>query len=259
MITHLIDALSHPAAYPHATGTIDVVETHISWIFLTGSLAYKIKKPLELGFLDFSTIEKRHHFCCEELRRNQKLCPEIYLSVVPVVQTEEAIMVDGEGEIIDYAVKMVQFERTMEPGLNALERSGKRNALYTENFNLQTYRRLLDIATLCIGAELSVIVDATFLNNNNRKVFMALAKELKVPFRILHFCATDELLEERVQKRALNDNDASDANSAVLAKQLEQRDELTAEECGVTLAINTEHRVDAAAIALLLQSIALLE
>ncbi len=110
----LVDALIHPEAYLHATGTIEVVETHISWIFLTESVAYKIKKPLNLGFLDFSTLEKRHHYCNEELRLNQRLCPEIYLSVVPVVRAGDTFFVDAEGEIVDYAVKMVRFDRTME-------------------------------------------------------------------------------------------------------------------------------------------------
>ena len=513
-MTYLVEALSHPEAYPHATGTIDVVETHISWIFLTESLAYKIKKPLNLGFLDFSTIEKRRHYCYEELRRNQRLCPEIYLSVVPVVQNGEAILVDAKGEIIDYAIKMVQFDRTMEldrmlshkllkeehidhlaimiarfhasqppvpaessfghpdhviepmlhnftsiekiisgnneidqlaqlktvtlqkhqqlyslllqrkrngfirqchgdmhtgnmvlwkkrififdciefneslsnidvisdlaflfmdlehggapelawrllnnylaetgdysalpllsfyalyramvrakvtairyeqtvdsaktqaileehrsylaraldyslskkpmliitfgvsgsgktlvsgkiaqalrcihlrsdierkrlAGLKSLERSSERNALYTENFNLQTYHRLLDLATILINAELSVIVDATFLKSSNRKLFMELARELKVSFKILHFCAPDELLMERVRNRFLMGNDASDANTEVLEKQLEEQDALTAEECAVTLTINTEQDVDAAAVASLLLS-----
>jgi hypothetical protein len=110
----LREALSHPEAYPHTTGSIEVIETHISWIFLTESFAYKVKKPVDLGFLDFSSIEKRHKYCQEELRLNQRLCPEIYLDVVPVVMKENALFVDAEGEIIDYAVKMVRFDRTME-------------------------------------------------------------------------------------------------------------------------------------------------
>ena len=110
----LVEALSHPEAYSHATGTIEVVETHISWIFLTESLAYKIKKPVNLGFLDFSTLEKRHYYCNEELRLNRRLCPDLYLSVVPIVRSGATFRVDTEGEIVDYAVTMVRFDRTME-------------------------------------------------------------------------------------------------------------------------------------------------
>jgi len=111
----LAESLSHREAYLHSTGTIEVVETHISWIFLTEPYAYKVKKTLDLGFVDFSTLEKRRHFCHEELRLNRRLCPEIYLSVVPVVQSGNSFFVEGSsGDIVDYAVKMVRFERTME-------------------------------------------------------------------------------------------------------------------------------------------------
>ncbi len=111
----LTDALSRPEAYPHATGKIEVVETHISWIFLSGRYAYKVKKPVNLGFLDFSTLAKRHHYCNEELRLNQRLCPDIYLSVVPIVKSGSHFLIDvKEGDIIEYAVKMLRFDRTME-------------------------------------------------------------------------------------------------------------------------------------------------
>jgi aminoglycoside phosphotransferase family enzyme len=83
----LLDA----AAYPHEVGEIELVETHISWVILTGRYAYKIKKPVELGFLDFSTLEARRHFCEEELRVNRRTAPDLYLDVVPVgspVRTE---------------------------------------------------------------------------------------------------------------------------------------------------------------------------
>jgi len=111
----LAESLSHREAYLHSTGTIEVVETHISWIFLTEPYAYKVKKTLDLGFVDFSTLEKRRHFCHEELRLNRRLCPEIYLSVVPVVQSGNSFFVESSsGDIVDYAVKMVRFERTME-------------------------------------------------------------------------------------------------------------------------------------------------
>ncbi|MCX6179407.1 MAG: AAA family ATPase [Chlorobiales bacterium] len=123
-------ALSHPEAYPHSTGTIEVVETHISWIFLTESYAYKVKKPLNLGFLDFSTLEKRQYYCHEELRLNRRLCPEIYLSIVPVVKSANSFCFESDGEIIDYAVKMVRFDRTME--LDRLLSSGKLSIMHID-------------------------------------------------------------------------------------------------------------------------------
>ncbi len=510
----LIEALSRPEAYPHPTGAIKVVETHISWIFLTDSLAYKLKKPLDLGFLDFSTLEKRLHCCNEELRLNQRLCREIYLSVVPIVRSANTFLVDARGEVVDYAVKMVRFERKMEldrmlakkqlneehidqlstmiarfhaslpaapaesgfghpenlikpilhnftsmepiaavahevgqleflrawcirehqrltplflerkhggfirqchgdmhtgnmvwwkgrififdciefneslsiidvisdlaflfmdlehggepglawrllnnyltesgdygalplfrfytlyramvrakvtairygqtserheaqkileehrsylqlatsfthstkplliltfgvsgsgktffsshiaqrveavhlrsdierkrlAGLNALERSEEKGALYSEEISLKTHQRLLFLASLCLGEGMAVIVDATFLKQSNRKLFMDLAAARRVPCRILRFYTSEERLFERVRQRSLAGNDASDADTAVLAAQLEQIEHLSAEEETIAIAVNTEERIDEAAIAALLQS-----
>ena len=101
----LIAALSNPAAYG-GVDSVRVVETHISWVFLTGELAYKVKKPIRLPFLDFTTIEARHHFCDEELRLNRRLAPEIYLDVVPIGGTVEAPRI-GAMPAIEYAVETV--------------------------------------------------------------------------------------------------------------------------------------------------------
>ncbi|MFZ4525600.1 MAG: AAA family ATPase [Chlorobium sp.] len=511
----LVEALNRPAAYPHPAGAIEVVETHISWIFLTGSLAYKIKKPLNLGFLDFSTLEKRHHYCNEELRLNRRLCPEIYLSVVPVVCAGDTFFVDAEGVIVDYAVKMVRFDRTMEldrmlsqqlltekhidhlasmiarfhtslppvpaesgyghpdnlvkpmlhnftamesiasnqreierleelkawtmqehqrlyplllqrkssgfirqchgdmhtgnmvlwqnriflfdciefnehlsnidvisdlaflfmdldhggesrlawrllnnylietgdysalslllfyslyramvrakvtairsaqtsvqshaqqileehrsyillaqnysspkkplliltmgvsgsgkttvssdiarslpcihirsdierkrlAGLKPLEGSKPNTPIYTDEMSRHTYHKLLEVAKLCLEARISVIVDATFLKAEKRKLFIELAESLNTPCRILRFFAPEKLLMERVQQRFLRGNDASEADTNVLASQLEKEEALSAEENVITLEINTEQPVDAAAIAVLLQSV----
>ncbi|MFI3185543.1 MAG: AAA family ATPase [Methylococcaceae bacterium] len=86
-----------------------LVETHISWVLLTGQFAYKIKKPVNFGFLDFSTLEKRHFYCNEELRLNQRLTPDLYLAVIPITGTPDAPKLGGEGVAIEYAVKMIQF------------------------------------------------------------------------------------------------------------------------------------------------------
>jgi aminoglycoside phosphotransferase family enzyme/predicted kinase len=511
----LAEALSRPEAYPHATGNIEVVETHISWIFLTDSWAYKIKKTLNLGFLDFSTLQKRHHYCNEELRLNRRLCPELYLAVVPVVCSANTFLMDAEGEIVDYAVKMVRFERTkeldrmlsgkflkeehidtlsgmianfhtslpatpvesgfghpdnlikpilhnftsMEPiatsedeikrleflkawsirehqrlyplflqrksggfvrqchgdmhtgnmvlwkerififdciefnenlsiidvisdlaflfmdlehggesglawrllnnyltntgdygalpllrfysvyramvrakvtairyaqttgqdlaqktleehrsyielaldytrnkkalliltfgvsgsgktfvsrniaqktggihlrsdierkrlaGLGPLERSERNGALYTEEISRQTYRRLLDLAALCLSEGITAIVDATFLQRCHRKLFMELAEEQQVPCRILRFSASEKVLKERVRKRYLTGNDASEADIAVLASQLEKLEPLAAGEEVFSMDINTEGEIDEAAIASWLQPV----
>jgi hypothetical protein len=108
----LIQALLDPACYKHATQNIHVVETHISWVLLTGPYAYKIKKPVDLGFLDFSTLEQRHFYCEEELRLNRRLAETLYLGVIPITGSPAAPTLSGSGAAIEYAVKMTQFSET---------------------------------------------------------------------------------------------------------------------------------------------------
>ena len=110
----LIQSLCDPAVYTHPTEDIRVVETHISWLILTGPYAYKIKKPVSLGFADFSTLAKRKRFCAEELRLNQRLSPDLYIGVVPISGSEVRPRLDDDGEVIEYAVKMIQFETGSE-------------------------------------------------------------------------------------------------------------------------------------------------
>jgi hypothetical protein len=105
----LAGSLARSAAYRHDPAQVEHLETHISHVFLTGPYAYKIKKPLDLGFLDFSTLEKRRQACLEELRINRRLAPELYLDVVPIAGTPARPEVEGAGAPIEYAVKMRQF------------------------------------------------------------------------------------------------------------------------------------------------------
>ncbi len=105
----LIAALMDAAAYDHPVGEIRLLETHISWVLLTGDYAYKIKKPVDLGFLDFSTLDKRRFYCEEELRLNRRLAADAYLDVVAITGTPDQPVLGGQGDAIEYAVKMVQF------------------------------------------------------------------------------------------------------------------------------------------------------
>ena len=108
-LPELIAALRDHATYPHAVREIEVIETHISWVILTGDYAYKLKKPVDLGFLDFTTLEQRRFYCEQELRLNRRLAPEIYLEVVAITGSAEHPVWNGAGEAIEYAVKMRQF------------------------------------------------------------------------------------------------------------------------------------------------------
>lgn len=110
----LIHALQNPQLYPHPVNSIAVIETHISWVLLTGDYAYKIKKPVNFGFLDFSSLAKRRFYCQEELRLNRRLAANLYLDVVNIYGTEDAPNFLGEGDIIEYAVKMHQFPQSAQ-------------------------------------------------------------------------------------------------------------------------------------------------
>jgi uncharacterized protein len=127
----LINNLHDPACYEHPTGPVRVIETHISWILLTGEFAYKIKKPLNLGFLDFSSLDKRLHACREEVRLNRRLAPHIYLDVVPISGTPASPRVNGGGEAFEYAVKMRQFPA--EATLDRLDAEGGVSAQQVES------------------------------------------------------------------------------------------------------------------------------
>ncbi|MGB3401352.1 MAG: AAA family ATPase [Microcoleaceae cyanobacterium] len=122
----LIQKMLQPEFYPHPVQTpIQLCQTHISYIFLTGDFAYKIKKAINLEFLDYSTLEKRRYFCQQELQMNQPLAPQLYLEVLPIVKIENKFSFDSHSnQIVEYALKMRQF-----PQENLLINQFKNNQL----------------------------------------------------------------------------------------------------------------------------------
>lgn len=112
----LIDALQRPTAWPGPVDAVELIETHASWVLLGGDTALKIKKPVDFGFLDFSTLQRRRHFCEEEIRLNRRSAPMIYRDVVAITGTPDAPRIvgigDGNGEeaAIEYAVRMHRFD-----------------------------------------------------------------------------------------------------------------------------------------------------
>ena len=110
----LLEALLHGRAYDHPVDDLRVLDTHISWVVLTGDFAYKIKKPIKLDFLDYSTRDKRRHFCELELELNRRWAPDIYVDVVPISGSFRAPEVGGAGPPIEYALKMKQFAQSAQ-------------------------------------------------------------------------------------------------------------------------------------------------
>ena len=107
----LVAALRDPAAYPHPVSAVEVINTHISSVLLAGEYAYKLKKPVDLGFVDFSTLARRHHCCDEEIRLNRRSAPSLYLDVVPITSSpiDAKPRIGGEDAPLDYAVRMRRF------------------------------------------------------------------------------------------------------------------------------------------------------
>ncbi len=105
-LEELICFLEQPASYPHNPDTVKKIQTHISYVFMAPPYVYKLKKPVDFGFLDFSTLEKRHHFCLEEVRLNQRLCSNTYVGVCAITKKTDGFSFDSGYEAVDYVVKM---------------------------------------------------------------------------------------------------------------------------------------------------------
>ena len=108
----LLQALLDPRRYPQGVDHVALMQTHISWVLLAGDFAYKIKKPIKLSFLDFSTLALRHRYCLDELRLNRRFAPDLYLDVVGIFNTPQDPQWQGSGAPIEYAVKMHRFEES---------------------------------------------------------------------------------------------------------------------------------------------------
>jgi hypothetical protein len=128
-LARLVEHLSNPTFYPEPTSSVEVIQTHISYIFLTDTLAYKVKKPVDFGFLDYTTLAKRRQMCEREVALNSRLCPDVYLGVVELREQDGALSIDGPGETVEVAVKMVRLprERMLR---NVLARGEGNNALF---------------------------------------------------------------------------------------------------------------------------------
>ncbi len=102
----LLDFLADPASYSHKPSSVEIIQTHISYVAIASPYVYKIKKPVDLGFLDFSTLERRKFYCEEELRLNRRLCGQVYQEVVPIFDHDGVLGFGSGGQVVEYAVKM---------------------------------------------------------------------------------------------------------------------------------------------------------
>lgn len=109
-----VACLSRPEIYPERPAAVEVVQTHMSFVFLTGSYAYKLKKPVRYHFLDFSTLEARYRDCQEEVRLNRRLARDVYLGVVPLTLAPQGgLRLGGDGEPVEWLVQMRQLPKRL--------------------------------------------------------------------------------------------------------------------------------------------------
>jgi aminoglycoside phosphotransferase family enzyme len=152
----VVEALMKPEAYDEEPGRIELMQTHISFVFLTRKFVYKVKKAVDLGFLNFTTLEKRRFFCEKELELNRRLCGDMYLEVVPINRSN-VIKIKGEGEAVEYAVKMKRMpqEKMMSKlleenkvGGRLVDRIAKIIAVF--HSKAETNRRISEFGSLAI-------------------------------------------------------------------------------------------------------------
>jgi aminoglycoside phosphotransferase family enzyme len=129
-LPELIQALLNPEAYPVETPSVELVQTQISYVFLAGEHVYKIKKPVDFGFLDYSTLEKRLFYCKKEIELNRRLCPDAYLGVVQIAFDDSCYRIGGEGTAIEHAVHMRRL-----PGEAMMDVLLEQNKVTTEMIN----------------------------------------------------------------------------------------------------------------------------
>jgi len=109
MLPEYVEYLLQPESYPHPVDRVELLQTHISFVILAGNYVYKWKKPVDFGFVDFSSLAKRHFFCERELLLNRRLCSEIYLETLWLSRQGKSFQLKGEGEIVEYGLKMVRM------------------------------------------------------------------------------------------------------------------------------------------------------
>ncbi len=168
--------MRQPSSYPENPTSVHVIETHISWVFLTDRHAFKLKKPVKFDFLDFSTLELRKRACFDEVRLNRRLAPDVYIGVLPVTQDGSGrIALNGEGQPLDWVVQMRRL--SAEKSLDHIIRSGRLTARDT----LVTAKLLADIYSSlppkAISPDNYLLVLDTHIRANGAALLDALAAE----------------------------------------------------------------------------------
>lgn len=111
VLPELARAMLKPEIYPETPDKVELMQTQMSFVFIAGDYVYKVKKPVNLGYLDYTTLEQRKYFCDKELELNRRLCPQTYLGVIPITKAGKEFTIGGTGQPVEYAVKMRYLPR----------------------------------------------------------------------------------------------------------------------------------------------------
>ncbi len=207
----LIKALLNPQAYPHTPKKVDLIQTQMSFLLLTGDYVYKVKKPVNLGYLDYTTLGKRRFFCHQEVKLNRRLCPEIYLSVVPIVKGKGQICLEGKGKAIEYAIKMRQLpqERMMNVLLQASQVTPEMVTKVAEKLAIFHKKAKTNLEVSAFG-EVSTVRKNTDENFTQTEKYIGISISPQKYHHIKHY--TDNFLEknaslflERIKQKRIRD------------------------------------------------------
>ncbi len=111
-----IQYLQQESSYPHVSSDVSLLQTHISFVLLAGKYVYKWKKPVDFGFLNFSTLEKRKYYCEQELQLNRRLCPDLYEKLVTINKDGDSFCLNGSGEVVEYGIRMARMDEEQMMG-----------------------------------------------------------------------------------------------------------------------------------------------
>ena len=204
--------LKSPGSYSHKPAEVRFIETHISWVFIASPFVFKVKKPVNLGFVDFSTLENRHYFCRRELELNRRLCPEVYLAVMPIYESDAGFSFDDEdGEIAEYALKMRELphgwflSELLAKGLVEEREINRVIACLRQFYTAQTPRP--EIEAWGTPEKLKISTDENFAQVEAfaGKTISPVAFETIRHFTDCFYAANDQLFHERIQKHRILD------------------------------------------------------
>ena len=165
MISRLLQNLQSRSLFDHRVDQFELLETHISWVLLTGQYAYKIKKPVNFEFVDFSSLSKRRFCCYEELRLNRRLAPDLYLDVCEITGSIEAPVIGGPGPAIEYMVKMKQFDQCNLLGHLVSQKTISANQIRSLAKTIGDFHQRIDSAGLQSGYGKPEQIDRWVLQN----------------------------------------------------------------------------------------------